>query len=387
MRLLRLTRTAPKIWVVFVVETALNIFSPSASAKQPHDQHEPLRSRLDAVVKAYSRDHAFMGTVLVAEGDCTLLDKGYGQADAEWGIPNAPDGKFHIGSVTKQFTASLILLLQQNGKLSVRNHVSDYLPGLPPAWRDITVAELLTQTSGIFDYARDSDFPVWSQIPQSRAAQLARISRRNLLFKPGSQFNYSSSNYELLGQIAERAGGKSYGELLQTYIFNPLEMRDSGLDTDELVLAKRAQGYRVAKDGSLTRPRAGSLTVPWAAGSIYSTTGDLLKWERGLFNGRLLSTASLRAMTTPGLGEYGMGVGIHTDAHGLKVIEHGGALEGFHSYLSYVPARQLTVAVLGNVETLTPDSIATELASIALENDRSASPHVESSCNGDNQPE
>ena len=378
--MLKLTRIAPSICLVFVMDAVLGIHSAPASAKQSHDERDPLRPRLDAVVKAYSRDRAFMGTVLVAQGDCMLLDKGYGQADIEWDIPNAPGTKFHIGSVTKQFTAGLILLLQQDGKLAVRNHVSDYLPGLPMAWRDITVAELLTQTSGIFDYARDPDFPVWSQTPQSRAAQLARISKWDLLFKPGSQFNYSSSNYELLGQIAEKVGGKPYGELLRTYIFNPLGMRDSGLDTDELVLARRAQGYRVAMKGSLTRPRAGSLTVPWAAGSIYSTTGDLLKWERGLFNGRLLSIASLRALTTPGLGDYGMGVAVRTDAHGLKVIEHGGALEGFHSYLSYVPERQLTVAVLGNVETLTPDAIAADLVSLALEKPSSTSSNVKLSC-------
>jgi len=113
-------------------------------------------------------------------------------------------------------------------------------------------------------------------------------------------------------------------------------MRDTGLDTDELVLPKRAEGYRIMSDGSLARARSESLSVPWAAGSMYSTSGDLLKWERGLFGGRLLSPTSLNAMTTPGLGDYGLGVQV-TTIDGLKEIQHGGAIEGYLSYLFYLP--------------------------------------------------
>ena len=344
---------------------SMALVAPSALAAP--DDSPALRSHLDAAARAYTVGDAFMGTVLVAEGDRRLLDKGYGFADIEARLASAPDVKYRIGSLTKQFTAAAILLLQQDGKLSVGDPVSRYLPDAPPAWKGITLAELLGHTSGIPDLTHDPDFPAWSQQARTWPQVLARFEGRPLDFAPGARFEYSSSNYELLGRIVETVSGKSYGEFLRERIFDPLGMRRSGLDRDGLALDRRAQGYVTGRGGGLEKAQYGSLSVPWSAGAIYSTSEDLLRWERGLFGGRLLSAASLRQMTTPGLGGYGMGVFVET-IDGLQVIEHGGAIEGFHSFLIYVPQRRLTVVVLSsaNWQAPVPDRLADGLLLIML---------------------
>jgi len=348
--------------LALAVATALA--APYAALAQTIDS-PALRAHLDAAARAFTAGNAFMGTVLVDAQDHRLLDKGYGLANVEARTGSAPDVKYRIGSLTKQFTAVAILLLQQDGKLSTGETVSRYLPDTPPAWKSITLAELLGHTSGIPDLTHDPDFPRWSQDAHSWAEVLARFRDRPLDFQPGAKFEYSSSNYELLGAIIEKVSGQPYGEFLRKRIFEPLGMRNTGLDRDGLSLRWRAQGYAFQHGGALVRAPSSSMSVPWSAGALYSTSEDLLRWERGLFSGRLLSPASLQQMTTPGLGDYGTGVFIGT-TDGLKVIEHGGAIEGFHSFLIYVPQRRLTVVVLSNVEGLSPDTLGKNLIAIAL---------------------
>jgi CubicO group peptidase (beta-lactamase class C family) len=294
-----------------------------------------------------------MGTVLVAEGDHTLLEKGYGMADLERKIPDAPDTQFRVGSVTKQFTATLILLLQQDGKLQIADPVSKYLPDSPRSWEKITLANLLGHRSGIPNFTSDEAFPTWKMSPHTPEEIITFFRNKPLEFKPGSKFEYSNSNYEVLGAVIEKVSGRKYGELLHERIFEPLGMKDSGLDADSLVLTSRAQGYRERNGGGLVPARSESMTIPWAAGSIYSTTGDLLRWERGLFGGKILNAASLQAMTTAGKGDYGLGVQV-TWQHGVEVVCHDGGIEGFNAYLGYVPGRQITVVVLSNVNGVPP---------------------------------
>jgi CubicO group peptidase (beta-lactamase class C family) len=162
----------------------------------------------------------------------------------------------------------------------------------------------------------------------------------------------------------EKVSGKKYGDLLQARIFGPLGMTDSGLDTDELILPKRAQGY-MPGPGGLVLARSESMTVPWAAGSIYSTTGDLLKWEHGLFGGKVLSADSLKAMTTAGKGDYGLGVMVGKKGD-LKVVDHGGGIEGFNTNLMYVPERRIAVVVLSNVNGAGPGQMGDQLLDVVL---------------------
>jgi CubicO group peptidase (beta-lactamase class C family) len=200
--------------------------------------------------------------------------------------------------------------------------------------------------------------------PHTPEEELALFRDKPLDFEPGSQFSYSNSNFEVLGVVIEKVSGKKYGDLLRERIFAPLGMKDSGLDTDELILPKRAQGY-MPGPGGIVLARSESMTVPWAAGSIYSTTGDLLKWEQGLFGGKVLSADSLKAMTTPGKGNYGLGVGVDKK-DGLDVVQHGGGIEGFNTHLLYVPDRRIAVVALSNVNGVAPGMMAGQLLDVVL---------------------
>ena len=285
-------------------------------------------------------------------------------ADLEWNIPNSPDVKFRLGSLTKQFTATLILLLQQDGKLHIEDPVGKYLPDAPKTWDKITLANLLGHTSGIPNFTSDKDFGTWGMSKHTTAEEIAFFRDKPLDFEPGSKFAYSNSNYEVLGAVIEKVSGEKYGDLLRKRIFDPLGMHDTGLDTDELILPKRAQGYSPGKDG-LVHARSESMTVPWAAGSIYSTTGDLLRWERALFGGKVLNDASLAAMTTAGKGDYGLGLGV-VQQSGVKVIQHGGGIEGFNTQLAYVPEGKITVVVLSNVNGAAPGAMGAQLLDVAM---------------------
>ncbi len=335
----------------------------AAGMAQTANQAE-VKARLDQVASSYTANNAFMGTVLVVDGDRVLLDKGYGMAVLEWNISNTPDTKFRLGSVTKQFTAALVLLMQQDGKLNIDDPVSKYLPDAPKAWEKITLANLLGHTSGIPNFTSFKEFGAWAASAHTWDEEYAFFRDKPLDFEPGTKFSYSNSNYEVLGGILEKVSGKKYGDLLRERIFGPLGMNDSGLDSDDLILPRRAEGYMPGPKG-LSVARSESMSVPFSAGSIYSTTGDLLKWEHGLFEGKLLSADSLKAMTTPGKGDYGLGVTIHSE-DGVKVVEHGGGIEGFNSNLMYVPDKRICVVVLANVNGAAPGQMGQQLLDVTL---------------------
>jgi len=346
----------------WIAGAVLTLVCTAGIAQNPGDAQ--VKARLEQIANSYTPNSAFMGMVLVTDGDQVLLDKGYGMAVLEWNIPNTPDTKFRLGSVTKQFTAALILMMQQDGRLNVNNPVNKYLPDAPKAWEKITLADLLGHTSGIPNFTNFKEFGAWSASAHTWEEEYAFFRDKPLDFEPGTKFDYSNSNYEVLGGILEKVSGKKYGDLLRERIFSPLGMNDSGLDIDELILPRRAEGYKPGPKG-LTVARSESMSVPFSAGSIYSTTGDLLKWEHGLFDGKVLSADSLKAMTTPGKGDYGMGVMIH-DEDGVKVVEHGGGIEGFNSNLIYAPEKRICIVVLANVNGAAPGQMGGQLLDVAL---------------------
>ena len=322
------------------------------------------KTRLEQIANSYTPNNAFMGTVLVVEGDRVLLNKGYGMASLEWQLPNVPETKFRLGSLTKQFTATLVLLLQQDGKLNINDPVSKYLPDSPPAWAKITLANLLGHTSGIPNFTSFKEFQAWSMNSHTAEEEIVFFRDKPLDFEPGSKFDYSNSNFIVLGVVIEKVSGKKYGDLLHERIFAPLGMNDSGLDRDELVLPRRAEGYRPGAHG-IELARSESMTIPWSAGSIYSTTGDLLKWEHGLFGGKVLNAESLKLMTTPGKGDYGLGVFIENH-DGVRVVSHGGGIEGFNTHLAYAPEKQIAVIVLSNVNGAAPGTMGGQLMDTVL---------------------
>lgn len=305
-------------------------------------------ARLDQIVRSYVDDRNFTGTVLVARDDKVLLNKGYGHANREWGIPNGPDTKFRIASITKQFTAAAVLVLAERGKLKIDDKISAYIPDSPAAWKDVTVFHLLTHTSGIPDLTRFENFPEIQAIPTTAAKSIASFRNEPLEFTPGERFSYSSSGYILLGFLIEQVSGQSYDRFLQDAIFTPLGMKDSGYDRNAAVLARRASGYTVTKEG-VENAEYVDMSLPYAAGALYSTTQDLLRWQRALYGGKLLSSQSLKTMTTVYKDENALGLEV-MDRTGVREISHTGHIQGFRSFIGRYPATGVDVIILGNLD-------------------------------------
>jgi CubicO group peptidase (beta-lactamase class C family) len=322
------------------------------------------QQKMSAAIERYVSKDQFTGAVLVSRGPTVVLSKGYGSANREWQTPNAPDTRFRIASLTKQFTAAGILLLEEQGKLRIDDPIRRYVPDAPAAWNSVTVFHLLTHTSGIPDL---TSFPEFGELVtrQTTPEKLVTSFRnKSLDFSPGTDFKYSNSGYILLGYILEKASAQSYADFMKENIFIPLGMKNSGYDSNSEVIARRAQGY-VQRPTGVAIADYLDMTVPFAAGGLYSTTEDLLRWEQGLFGGQLLSASSLTRMTKPFKKNYAFGVAVDTDSSGNRVVWHGGAIDGFGVFLAYVPAERLAVVVLANIEGAPAKGIAAELLAIA----------------------
>lgn len=320
-------------------------------------------ARMEQVVQSYVTAKQFMGSVLVAKGDQIILNKGYGYANVEWQVPNSPESKFRLGSITKQFTAACVLLLEERGKLKIDDPVKKYMPDAPAAWDKITFFHLLTHTSGIPSFTGFPDYASTEALATTPEKLVARFRDKPLEFQPGEKWNYSNSGYVLLGYLIEKISGEPYSQFVQENIFTPLGMKDSGYDSNTAIIPHRDSGYTPNEKGELQNAGYINMTIPLSAGALYSTTPDLLKWEQGLFGGKLISATSLQKMTTPFKNDYAFGLGVQ-EVKGHKVVDHGGGIEGFNTELAYYPDEKLTVIVLSNQNTGATGDIAMKLAAV-----------------------
>jgi CubicO group peptidase (beta-lactamase class C family) len=315
---------------------------------------------LDQFVHAYADDGRFMGSVLVMQNGKVLLDKGYGMADIARKRPNTPDTAYHIGSITKQFTAAAILLLQEQGKLKISDSVRAYLPDTPASWDQITLFDLLTHTSGLGDDG-DDFAGRWAQ-DVTPAQLLAAIRGETLKFQPGSEFSYSNAGYAVLGMVIEKASGRSYGDFLSDNLFRPLGMTSTAYNPP--LSAVQAQGYDGSVDGPIPTRNPLALSLGYAAGGIVSTTHDMALWQTKLLGGQVLSPASLQQMITPFKDNYGFGVEVvKNDGH--LDVKHNGNVPGFRTTAHYEPDQKLNVVVLGNLNTLGPIFLGYDLIKLA----------------------
>lgn len=320
-------------------------------------------TKIDALVQQYVANKQFNGSVLVAEKGQVIFKKGYGMANMEWLIPNTPDTKFRLGSITKQFTAMLIMQLVEKGKLKLMGHVTDYLPDYSKATGDkITIHHLLTHTSGIPNYTSfPGFFQTKSRDPYKPDAFLKTFSEMPLDFEPGSKFSYSNSGYFLLGAIIEKVTGKSYADVLTENILVPLQLKDTGYDLSGPILPKRAAGYEKQGAGYVNTPYL-DMSIPYAAGSLYSTVEDLYKWDQTLYTDKLLSASAKATMFTPFLDSYAYGWGVSNRKIGnltdsLLVIEHSGGINGFNTIISRIPKDKQLVVLLNNTGSAPLDDI------------------------------
>jgi CubicO group peptidase (beta-lactamase class C family) len=315
------------------------------------------------------QDH-FCGAVLIAQKGKVRFQKGYGLANLEWAIPNTPQTKFRIFSLTKQFTAAAILLLQEQGKLSVSDLVSRYVSDLPVEWRKLTLHQLLTHTSGLPDYTQSPEIESFNLTGASPRQLIALVEAKPLQFTPGSKMVYCNTGYILLGMVIEKVSGQSYSAFLKARIFAPLQMNNSGYDDADAVIPQRASGYQI-KDGRLLNAKYLDMSVPYSAGALYSTVNDLFKWNEALASGGLLSQASQQQMfivypEASGYGaHYGYGIVI-SEKLGQLLYYHGGGGNGFASAIQRYPKAELCIIVLSNLESVKSWDIATEMAALWL---------------------
>lgn len=325
---------------------------------------------IDAYLSEVHALNQFDGAVLVADRGGIVLTKGYGLADREWKVPNSPQGKFRIGSITKQFTATLVLQLVEEGKLSLDAKLSDVLPYYrKDTGEKVTIRHLLNHTSGIPSF---TESPGYQEIRGGNRHGVEEIVTRfcsgDLQFEPGSQFRYNNGGYYILGAVIEKLTGKRYEEVLAERITGPLKMRATGYDHSHDIVDRRTSGYQRSPAGVRNAPYV-DMSVPFAAGALYSTVEDLYLWDRALYTDQLLSDTSKQAMFTPGLGNYGFGWGIRTTPVGpdraeRTVISHSGGIEGFHSHIRRIPDDRLVVILLDNCADESLGAVATGIVEL-----------------------
>ena len=307
--------------------------------------------KADEYLRAMTENGKFSGSVLIARGSEVLHRAGYGLADREHGVPNTVTTKFRLGSISKQFTAMAVMLLEGQGRLSVHVPISQYLPYSPEHWKGITVHHLLNHSAGLGNLAGIQGIQeTKARLPLSVRELVETFRETALEFQPGSQYRYSNSGYFLLGDIIERVAGVSYEDFLNHHIFGPLGMADSGYDHYQTILTNRATGY-CRQGGQWVRASYLDMGFPYAAGALYSTAEDLFLWDQALHAGRLISASAHTRMTTitPLVSSYGYGLEMG-QMHNRRTVSHAGGINGFRANFVRFPDEPACVVVLSNSE-------------------------------------
>ncbi len=315
-------------------------------------------NEIDQVMKKYSDFGLFNGSVLVADNGNIVYKNGFGYANMEWNIPNSPEVKFELGSVTKQFTAALILQLVEEGKLKLTEKISDVLPYYPKEnGNKITIHQLLTHTSGIPNYTDLPNF-INKQVYENLSPQqlIESFSSLPLEFTPGSHFKYSNSGYIVLGAVIEQITGKSYEEVLNDKIFKPAEMFNSGYTHLDEIIKDRASGYNKMIN-RYSNAHYLNMSIPYSAGALYSTVNDLYKWDQALYGNKILSDKSKKLMFTGYVKDFNNKYGYGWDVGYQKINDndsvfcemHGGSIFGFSAFIARIPEKKQLIVLLSNV--------------------------------------
>ncbi len=333
----------------------------------PAETKKDFTSIVDIVGKREVEERGGIGiTIGVAHGDETVYLKGFGKADLENDVPASENGVYRIGSITKMFTAAAILLLLEEGKLTLDDPLQKHLPEYPDMAKGVTLRHLLNHTSGIFSFTDIKNR--WSDIRLDLKHEeiLEKFQDVPLAFKPGEKFKYSNSGYYLLGMVIEKVSGRKYHEFLEEQIFQKIDLKATSYDRHLKIIPHRVRGY--AKWGDqIVNAQFVSMKQPFAAGAIASTAGDLIQWQRALVAGSLLKPETYQLMITPAKlakgksAPYALGCFVGK-LDETAVIRHGGAIPGFVSELAYFPGENLTVVVLTNATRNSPRSIADAIA-------------------------
>jgi CubicO group peptidase (beta-lactamase class C family) len=362
---------------LFVLELGIHLIQLNHNSQQPtltkhatfNSQVALIASQVDHLLTNEATHQQFSGSVLIAYDGQVLLRKGYSMAD--WGkqASNTPHTRFYLGSTTKQFTAMAILILQQQGKLQVHDHICSYISPCPPPWQQVTIHELLTHTSGIPEFDNAS---VSNASPQSWINDFDDVP---LGFAPGSEFSYCNVCYQILGYVVETVSGEPYCTFLQQTIFDPLQMRNTGCDPHYLSLSDHAVGYASwrVKDVSIGWDIDPQWSFLFGAGLLYSTVEDMYRWDQAfsghtLISQQLLDEAFTSYVASQYAGSsYGYGWFIaKAPTPGHRLIWHDGRVDGFRTYNGLYPDDGVTIIFLSNLSTLDELALARALERIVF---------------------
>lgn len=332
---------------------------------------------IDKLLNTYHDYGKFSGSVLIAQKGEVLYQKGFGSANLEWGIENKPNTKFRLASVSKQFTAMLIVQLVAENELSLESTVSSIFPNYPKENGSIiTIHHLLTHSSGIPNFTSFSNYREMMNERHSPMDLVSSFADSSLNFTPGEKFEYSNSGYVLLGAIIEKLTGKSYEQVMKEQIFEPLNMIHSGYDNNQDILKNRASGY-IKTGNNFYHSNYIDMSVPFAAGALYSTVEDLFLWDQSFYTQKLLPKKYLDLIfqkhMSDGNGHYAYGWGIDNMYVGgideRKMAQsHGGGIDGFRTRITRIPSDSTVVIILSNYTNSHIGALNTGLHAILFDN-------------------
>ena len=336
----------------------------------PLVEAQNLDKTIDAILSEKYKSDQPGATALIAKDGKVIYRNAFGMANLELGVPMKPENVFEIGSITKQFTAVSILMLQEQGKLKVTDPLSKYMADYPEQGKNVSIHQLLNHTSGIKSYTSMPSFMSRAREDMTPIELIDVFKNEPMDFEPGSEYAYNNSAYIILGHIIEVVSGKSYAEFIEENIFDKLGMKNSYYGSHSKIIKNRAYGYQPI-DGGYRNADYLSLTLPYAAGSIMSCVDDLLLWSQAIHNNTLIGEKSKKLAFTEGKTTqgsriyYGYGWSID-EINGTPTIEHGGGIFGYTTYGVYVPSENLYAIVLTNTNGNNPTDVTVEIASHAL---------------------
>jgi CubicO group peptidase (beta-lactamase class C family) len=335
-----------------------------------HAQRPATTAAVTEYVKAeMQRQHIPGMALLVVKNGKVIRSEGFGLANVELQVPVKPETIFQSGSVGKQFTATAVMMLVEEAKIGLDDPLTKYFADAPPAWKEVTVRELLSHTAGFGDYPKNFDFRKdWTE-----AEELKLIESIPLAYPSGTKWAYSNFGYVTLGILIHRVTGEFYGDFLQQRIFQPLGMQSTRIISEADIVPNRAAGYRLVKGELKNQEWVSPVVNTTADGSLYFSVMDLAKWDAALYTEKLLKRSSLDLMWTPvrlkngqpNKGNYGFGWFIDQRA-GHRCIHHDGAWQGFETAIDRYVDDQLTVVALTNLEAAEPGKITQHVAEMYL---------------------
>lgn len=344
---------------IFIINTPCSVFA------------QRLTTKIDSLLQVnFNEKDGPGGVFMVAQHGKPIYHKAFGKANLELNVDMKPGNVFQLGSLTKQFTAIAILILEEKEKLQVNDPISKYIPDYPNG-NHITIHHLLTHTSGIKDFTKMKSLSEIAQKEMTPKMMVDFFKNEKVDFAPGERFEYDNSGYVLLGYLIELVSGETYEDFIKKQIFEKAGMNQSYYASDRKVIPNRASGYHKKESGYVNKSMI-SFSVPFSSGSLMSTTSDMLKWQNALNQNLLLSAKEVKkAFSKYKLNdhqEFTYGYGWHIkEINGIPTREHGGSVFGFKTMSVYIPTEDIYVIGLSNCDCISPTKATQDIAKIALQ--------------------